>query len=387
MKKNHKKIEITLLLMTIIVMWAGGIKGETSLKQAPSNHNGHKWRIAYVLMQESNNYVKTLNNLTEGLEKTGWIKNRKDRKEPYPVTNSTEKQTKALWKWLHNEEASDYIEFVKSYYPTDEESKDLNSFAEFIKQDVKDRDIDLIITMGDTAGEKLTQADCQTKMIVLATNNAVKSKIVEAVNTSGKDTVWAHMYPDRIKNQIRVFHDLFKFKSLGIVYEDSEEGRIRGNVDYIREAAKENGIQLVEKHLEDKKEGFYERALQTYTDLAEEVDAVYLTRYESRESRRIEDLMQPFYQKHIFTFSSVAANVQWGMFMSVTDADDEGAGEFYADTLGKALTENSLKEINQVYNVPPKIIFNLEAAKKMGYDVDFDMLLAADEVYTKTIKE
>lgn len=386
MKKNDKKI-VAIFLGVIFLIWTGGIKGAIGLRQLPCRHNEHKWKVGYVLMEESNNYVKTLNNLVEGLENSGWIKSRNERKQPFPIDKSTEKQTKALWKWLNNEEASDYIEFVKSYYPSDEQKKDLKSFSEFIKQDVKDRGIDLIIVMGDTAGEKLTQVNCETKMMVLSTNDAVQSNIVKGVNKSGKDTVWAYTYPNRIENRISVFHELFKFKTLGIVYEDSEEGRIRGNVEAIRKAARAQGIQLIEKHLEDKKEGFFERALAAYTDLADEADAVYLTRYEYRENGMIEKLMQPFYEKHVLIFSALAVNVQWGMFMSVADTEDEGAGEFYADVLARALTEKSLKDIPQVYNIPPKIILNLEAAEKLGCTINFDILLAADEVYAKTAKE
>lgn len=387
MKKSAQKIIHFFLILIIAAVWTGGVQGESVMKQLPCDHDGQKWRIAYVLMEESNNNVKNLSNLVEGLESSRWIRKRAERKDPFPIDKSTEKQTIALWRWLQKEDTSDYLEFVKSYYPNEKQRKNLDQYTEFIKEDVKKRKIDLIVVMGDLAAEELTKVNCETKMMMLATNNAVKSKIVNGITASGKDTVWAHMYPDRIKNQIRVFHDLFKFDTLGIVYEDSEKGRIKGNVEDIREVAKERGFRLVEKHLADTKDHFNERALKTYVDLADEVDAVYFTRYEARDSKMIESLMQPFYEKHIPIFSSVAANVQWGMFMSVTDTNDEGAGEFYADVFGKALTETSLKDINQVYNVPPKIIINLEAAKKIGYDLDFDMLSAADEIYLKTIKE
>jgi len=61
--------------------------------------------------------------------------------------------------------------------------------------------------------------------MVFSTSNAVQVGIVNSNDYSGRDQVWAHMDPDRYRQQIEVFHDIFAFKKLGMVYEDSVSGR------------------------------------------------------------------------------------------------------------------------------------------------------------------
>jgi ABC-type uncharacterized transport system substrate-binding protein len=384
------------MMLMFVLTQAESVTGRTSDNEEVSLNNGQKWKIAYCGMNKSSNHVSNMQAIINGLESSGWLTTRDKREGVYPTIKQGDWNNEPLWKYLSDKSASEYIDFDKDayFFPTEEEMKDLDAFTRKVIDTINKRgDIDLLIVMGTKAGECLTDKGLNTKMMVLSTNNAVTSGIVDGIKDSGKDKVWAHMYPDRFKNQLRVFYDTFKFEKLGIVYEDTPTGRVIGAVDDINEAAKEKGFEVIAKNVVDKDEdtditdykqkSFYKETLKAYEELAQQVDAVYISLYNSRTYNMVESLMQPFYEKGIPVFSSHGINVQYGMLMSVTDMSDPGLGSFYASAIQRALQEDSLRNIDQVYNTPPKIIINMEAAKKTNYKIPFEVLLVADEVHTK----
>lgn len=361
--------------------------------------NGQKWKIAYCGMNRSSNHVNNMQAIISGLESSGWLTSREEREEAYPSIEEGAWNNEPLWGYLSSKGASEYIEFVKDgyFFPNAEEMQDLGAYTAQIADMINKRgDIDLLIVMGTVAGEYLSKAPLDTKIMVFSTNNAVTSGIVEGIKDSGKDKVWAHMYPERFHNHIRVFYDTFKFEKLGVIYEETPTGRVIGAIDDVMTVSKEKGFEVITKNIGDKdnepeikdykEKTFYKETLKAYEELAQEVDAVYISLYTARTYDMVESLMQPFYDNGIPVFSSHGINVQYGMLMSITDMSDPGLGSFYANAIERGLQEDSLRNIDQVYNTAPKIIINLEAAKRTNYKVPFEILLVADEVYTAVNK-
>jgi len=53
----------------------------------------------------------------------------------------------------------------------------------------------------------------------------------------------------------------------------------------------------------------------------------------------------------------------------------------------KVLNGVSPRELPQVYGDTPSIVLNLEVADLIGYQIPFDILLAADEIVPDIIRE
>ena len=397
MRKRQKIFiaSILCIVLLFVLTQAEGIKEKANTSEESKFKHGQKWKIAYCGMNKSSNHVSNMKAIINGFESSGWLTKKNERKGEYPEAKEGSWDNTPFWKYLSSQGASKYIEFQKDayFFPTEKEMKDLDAFTHKTVETINARgDIDLLIVMGTIAGEKLTDKGLNTKMMVFSTNNAVASGIVDGIKDSGKDKVWAHMYPERFKNQLRVFYDTFKFEKLGIIYEDTPTGKVIGAVDDVEAVAKEKGFQIVERHIEDKDEqtdiknfkekAFYKETLKAYEELAQQVDAVYISLYNARSYDMVESLMQPFYEKGIPVFASHGINVQYGMLMSVTDMSDAGLGSFYANAIERGLKEDSLRNIDQVYNTAPKIIINLEAAKRTNYKVPFEVMLVADEIHT-----
>ncbi|HBG18578.1 MAG TPA: hypothetical protein DDY32_04695, partial [Desulfobulbaceae bacterium] len=49
---------------------------------------------------------------------------------------------------------------------------------------------------------------------------------------------------DRHRMQVRLFHEIFNFATLGIVYEESREGRALAAVDKVDEVAGQRGFKV-----------------------------------------------------------------------------------------------------------------------------------------------
>lgn len=315
-----------------------------------------------------------------GLEQYGWIKDTSNI--PYKVG---QEDSKVIWDWLQNEEISPYIEFVPdAFYNLRFMSKE--EIDQMLDRMKNQRDLDLVIVMGTRAGVLMTSIEHVTPSMFFSVTDAVSAGIVQSAEKSGYATRWAHTDPERTKRQIRVFHDIFQFSKMGIVYENSPSGKSLVALDDIYEVAKERNIQLVERHVSVPKNEadyarYYHDLIRAHEQLAKEIDAMYLT-YGDWEIGVLPKLIEPFMKNKIPTFSQTGAEeVENGVLISVSRADLASWGKFCAENIIKALNGSSLNDLPQILEDTPGIAINLDTANRISYKVPFDILLVADEIY------
>jgi ABC-type uncharacterized transport system substrate-binding protein len=351
----------------------------------PRMKEGKKWRIGYCESNRFVNYAEHLYALVRGLTALGWIKGT----EHFPYASGQE-DTRAMWEWLASHDVGPYMEFVgNAYYTYDGMSPGLRKrkTEDIIRRLNQKRDIDLMIAMGTIAGKLVADDRHSVPVMVFSTSNAVAAGIVKSVEKSGRDHVWAHMYPTRFKRQIEVFHDIFAFKRLGMVHEDSPAGRALAALDDAEALARERKFEIIRCFVNDNqtdKNMFFRETLAAHRKLAGEIDAMYMTIYPgSRKFDMLPALMEPFYEKKIPVFTQLKMEVQFGALVSVADADFMGIGLFGAEAIAMVLKGGSTRNLPQVYESTPYIVLNLEAAQKIGYRPPFDILLVADRIYRK----
>jgi ABC-type uncharacterized transport system substrate-binding protein len=339
-----------------------------------------KYRIAYCETEPWLNYAGTLYGLIKGLESSGWVTNTSGL-----IYKEGQMDTGAMWEWLSKQDISPNLEFVGDAHYT------LSTMSEAEKQALLSRlaqskDIDMVIAMGTSAGVLLANDQHSIPVMVFSTSNAVRSGIIKSEQDSGSNHIWAHMDARIYKRQMNVFFDLFQFKRMGMVYENSAQGRVYAAVDDAVDLSKEMGFEvvsmpIVEPKNKDDKERYYRDLLAVHRQLAEKVDAMYLT-MAPIESNRLIELLQPFYEKNIPVFSQLGTEeVMAGALMSVARADFSGIGVFGADNMIKILQGNSPQTLPQVFENVPHIALNMEVARKIGYKPPFEILLVADEIY------
>lgn len=360
------------------------VKAEDPLL-VPHRRPGGKWRVAYVETKPFVNYAATLANLVLELKGLGWLSN----VDGLPYQDG-QTDAKVIWDWLAARDLGPYIEMKADAFYTFDGLKgpEINKAAEpILKRLAEAKDIDLVLAMGTEPGKTMASDVHKVPVLVFSTSNAVKAGIAKSVTDSGRDHVWAHMDPLRYRRQIEIFHDIFHFKKLGVVYENSKSGRTFGAVDDVEAVARERGFQIVREFVAqpqpDKTEEFYRDLLAATRKVSASVDAFYFGLFIGIDAARMPEMLAPFTEKKIPVFAQQAPDdVRYGgALMSVARANFKGVGRFGAETIAKVLNGVQPRKLNQVFENSPNIILNLQVARAIGYKPSFDILLVADEVY------
>lgn len=250
---------------------------------------------------------------------------------------------------------------------------------------------DLVIVLGTRAGKFASANINGTPIMVFSTSNAIGAGITASSEDSGKDNIWAHVDTKRYLRQLNVFYDLFKFKTLGIVFENTESGRVQASYDLVKEFAKSNNVKLIEKHVSEpinpEDQLRYDQELKkAYKEIANEVDAFYLTTG-ARDTNVLYDYLEEFYNNKIPVFSQVGSReVKKGALMSVYRFNYDEIGYFGADRILKVLGGELPRKLGQEFGETPSISINIEVAKKIDYKPSLELLLIIDTFYKTIIK-
>jgi ABC-type uncharacterized transport system substrate-binding protein len=341
--------------------------------------HGGKWRIGYYESGNYEEYPLTLRAIAEGLQKLGWLK-----LPPIPEGLSGE----ALWRFLAKNAQSGNLEFVGDAYwkPGNFDEKlrprTMQSFAERVKNK---RDLDLVIAMGTWAGQDMARLGTPIPTIVASTSDPLESGIIKSAGDSGQDNLHARIYPGRYKSQVRLFHSIIPFKKLGIVYEDSPEGRSYAAIAAIEEVAREEQFTIVPCHapFSDVDAAVAtQKALDCYQKIAPQVDAVYVTTHRGITATSLRQIATILRRAQTPSFSMLGSEeVKAGLLMSLAEAKKSYLGLFHAEVIARIFNGAKPRQLNQIWADPAKIALNLETTRQIGFDPPVDILLAADEVY------
>lgn len=383
--KKYVMMFIVLLGLFGLIAWTVNSQEDHAthnLADIPVDNEGQKWRIGYSETDPFSNFAGTFYYLVQHLESEGWLSNTEDL--PYTLGQSDSKE---MWEWLASRDVGDYIEFVANAHYSLLIS-DGNVEEEMMKRLSEEKDIDLMLVMGTYAGQVVATDQHTVPTMVFSASNAVQSEIITSEMYSGHDHIWAHMDAERYQRQVHVFHDIFAFEKLGMIFEDSEIGRIIAAYDDVLEVARERDFEIMKEHVAEptssdpsEYDSYYHDLLEASETLAQEVDALYLS-FGVWEIEDLPNILQPFHEQNVPIFSQLGSEeVMHGALMSVSRADFSGIGLFGVHNIDQLFRGAKLGELPQVYGDTPSITLNLEVAEKIGYQPPFEILLVADDVY------
>lgn len=375
---NYLLILIYFLVFTVVTATAVSGAGE-QFASVPVLNNGKKWRCAYYEGGHYPDYQVIFQATVYGLVKLGWVE-----EIEFPEYNPDHG---AFWQWFCKNVKSDYLEFVPNAFYSSGFKKTLRTKtqAKFLKRLKESKDIDFIFAMGTWAGQDLANNDHTVPVMVGSSSDPIASKIIKSSKDSGYDHVHAKVDPDRYERQVQLFYDMVGFKKLGVVYENSTEGRTYAAIDAIEKVAKENDLEIVyceapfsnvEKQVARKK------VAECYAKIAPEVEATYITVHQGVTLANLPKILAPLNKSKIPTFSMKGSDeVRHGVLMSISQANFIYDGEFHAEVMGKVLNGAQPRKIDQIFRAPGKIALNLKTAQTIGFDPPVDILMAADEIY------
>ena len=380
LKQMHYKIlSVVLLCIVNASSWAS----ETDkFGTAPVLNDGQKWRVVFYEGGPHANYYNYLEATIRGLMKLGWIE-----QSELKGIQSKKMDTKRLWNWLVNNSKSDYLEFVEDgYYSAnwDDEQRQANR-SSLLKRLSFEDDIDLVIAMGTWAGLDLANNEHSVPTIVMSTSDPVEAGIIKSTNDSGYDHVHARIDPYRYERQLRIFHDIIRFKKLGIAYEDSIAGRTYSAIDTVEKVAAEIGFEIVKCYTKSDisdTDVASQSVIRCFDELSKEVDAIYVTIQGGVNTESIPSLVAIANKNSIPTFLQLGSKeVQQGFLFSISRPGFKPAGLFLSATIAQILNGAKPRQLKQLFEDSPSIAINLKTAEIVGLYLYADILAAADTIY------
>ena len=340
--------------------------------------DGHRWRLGYVGSGDYDEYLDTLRAIVQGLQKLGWL-------SVPEVPDALDSQQ--LWQFLATHAKSEYVEFVADawwqpgQFDTSQRSALRRSLAHRLSVT---RDIDLLIAMGTWAGQDIVALGAPVPTIVAAASDPVRTHIIRSAQDSGLDNLHVRIDPGHYERQLRVFHDVVPFRRLGLVHENTQEGKTYSALHAAQDVARSlgfevvtctapwNGISLVQAT---------QHVLQCYQQLTTDTDAVYVTAHRGITRDSIKDIAQILREARIPGFSMLGtAAVHHGILLSLSQADTSYLGMFYANTIAQIFHGARPRQLNQIWPEPTTLVINMETARSIGFDPPVNALLAADEI-------
>ncbi|RJQ60515.1 MAG: ABC transporter substrate-binding protein [Desulfobacteraceae bacterium] len=381
----RKKLFIFLFVFLMLVSMPAAASEKGDFGMAPTLNNGKKWRVAYYEGGEYISYQQFLEVTINGLMRLGWIENS-------DIPPQKGEQTVEFWKWLANKAKSKYLEFVPdAHYSAKWDDKIREKMAAAIIKRVNDKkDIDLIIAMGTWAGQDLANNKHSTPTLAFSVSDAVGAGIIKSIEDSGFDHFHAQVDPTLNERQIRIFHDTVGFKKLGLAYEDTAAGKSYAALDKVEKVSKERGIEIV--HAFTKSDVADTRLAEesvkaAFRELVKKCDAIYVTVQGGVTASSIPELVKITNEAKVPTFSQTGSEeVKYGILMSLSQQEGyKFIGIFNAENMAKVFNGAKPRQLNQIFETPPKIAINIKTAEIIGYNPPVDVMLAADEIYQEIV--
>ncbi|SEQ90259.1 ABC-type uncharacterized transport system, substrate-binding protein [Amphritea atlantica] len=379
MRSVKRLLLLMIWMLAVPLTQAGGLTDNGEFSSAPVMNQGERWRIGYFEGGEYVDYQKVLIETIKGLMQLGWI-------EKTEIPQQQGEQTDQLWQWLQQGIHSEYIEFVPDAHYTAKWDETVRSqLTETIITRLNQNDLDLMIAMGTWAGKSLANNRHHTPTMVLSASDPISTGIIKSVYDSGYDHVHATVDPNRYERQVRVFHDIVDFKTLGVAYEDTENGRSYAALDVIEKQSRQQGFKIVSCHtLSDISDTAKAEAsvIDCFRKLAPQVDAIYVTVQGGVTANSIGQLVKIANENRVPTFSQSGSDeVRKGLLLSLSQAGFRYIGEFHASTFAKVFNGAEPNQLTQLFEEPPRMAVNLKTAEIVGFNPPLLLLGAADEVY------
>ncbi len=339
-----------------------------------------KWRIIYVEGGNYEEYHSTLLSLIKGLMQLDLIKN-----IPIP-SNDTFTSTQEIWDWIIKNTESNILEFIPNgYYSANwNANKRITQKQDILERIQKQNDIDIILAFGTFAGTDFATNEHTIPTFVMAVTDSVEANIIKSVNDSGLNHVHASIETGRYERQLTTFYDIFKFKKLGIPYDNNMESKITIAYKQLENASQKLGfeIELCNFDSLDTQDNVRKNLITCLKDLSNKSDAIYLTINSGMQWNKMTEILQPIISAGIPTFSQLGVKeTELGVLMSLSQPSFDSEGVNTATAIKETIQGKLPRECKQEYSGPLGLAINLKMAMLIGWNPPFEILAAVDNIY------
>lgn len=259
------------------------------------------------------------------------------------------------------------------------------TIKEQVKQKIKAQQIDMIFAFGTEAGLFFADSKLNVPVFVIDASTPEKAGIINKGAYSNKPNVYVQKDLTRYVSEIVMFHNLFKFKTLGILLDQNKVNRTAQAYEEIVKVSQQLNFELVPcygdifgnnpKHAQ---EDFSSCILKLSK---KNIDAMFLSVGYRPEYSIYEDL-KPLIEQDIPIYSQHGEeDLKEGALMCLSDSDKNYTANALVNAIEQYLNGKPLDQIDQIINVPLTLAINLKIAHAIEWIPSFEFLLATDKVY------
>jgi len=392
-KKNGWIIMLLIFQMFIVKSYASesifkkGIQNKEYTRENLEprlKENEKKFKIALIQSDDYPEYYDSFVSILNGLKLYGWI-------ETNNITDKKNyKSNRELIANLKNKKFSNYLQITSDdffSFGATEKNRDSKEFKK-IMQNCYDKKYDLVVLLGTLASkEVLSKSKYSIPTVMDAVSDPIGSKLILSAEDSGKEYLTARVDQDQYVKQLRLFHDVIGFKKLGIIYENTENGRSYAAIPSVEKVAEERGIELIRSYgaMAEPTLKEYPKAFKMYLksmdEICPQVDAIFLGVSGGLENENVENVVDKLIQYKMPSFTMEGDRcVKKGVMLGVSGKEN---GLYNAKKIVQILKGKTPRELNQKFEKPPRISINIKNAEIIDVNLPVDIIRSSDEIYTQ----
>ncbi|MDR2387137.1 MAG: hypothetical protein LBE80_06070 [Deltaproteobacteria bacterium] len=260
-------------------------------------------------------------------------------------------------------------------------------YLEQVRNLMAREDCDLVITLGTKATRTiLRNNNAGKKVLGMAISNPVSAGFVKNQNFSDNPNFTTIVFEEPPGlSMFELFHSMFKFKRLGILYPDNDDARSYTFIAEAREVARNRGFDLIEYDGVDLSESL--ESCQTGLDylLTQNIDSFYVPTLACFDLRKnnLKSFYTKLYDNNVLSMSSEdrEQTKQYALLGYVFSEFRTNVAKFQAKQALDILQGVSPAEIPMKTHFDSELTLNLAAAEKLGVNLDISFLVNADVLF------
>ncbi|MCR5397978.1 MAG: hypothetical protein K6E68_00420 [Lachnospiraceae bacterium] len=367
------RYRFTALFIALIMCVLTGCAGTKVTTQEEQDLKLRDIRVGCFNSGEYYYYHDILDSIALELQRTGYISGYDPDK--------TRETTKDVWLDLCACK-SEYFHFIpevyyEKYSMTDEE----------LEVATKEDGVDLMIAVGSMSGLFLTERadEINYDYMVIGVADPISGGMVKSATERLNDRSFVVVDTKRITRQIEAAYEMFHFKDIGVVYDDTPEAYSYSGIGQLKDAAERYGFNIHERHVKEAYELDYDRYYPelkaAYDELLPEIDLLYITTA-TIEDDKLPWLLEDMTEAGIITVAETSeSQVEYGAMMHITMSDAYEEGQFVAARIVEYASGADITDMDMVFEIAPKICLNRTTIERVGAQIPLETYLVADKIY------
>ncbi|MDD5698368.1 MAG: ABC transporter substrate binding protein [Victivallaceae bacterium] len=341
-------------------------------------NNGRKWKLGYLQGGDLKSYDSSFRNLITRLAELGWLEP-VDWSELPPRSNVRE-----AWNFLARNMHSKYLRIETEHFWSADWNRDRRKIIrKQVLPALRKKKVDLMLAMGIWAGHDLANNLHSTPTVYFGPSFSVEKSFQH------DPAVYGHIYlprhSDFILRQVRLFKRITDFKTLGVVYVGTEEGRFLANLELLKRISRTENFSLVTIKISPYTSFISGQNLQDYIDAHKKIsslaDAMWITSWFMNNPVTARRLLAPLVARKIPTWYPHGEHgiVNGAVFGLIHNPRIQARR--YADVIVQIF--HGVKPTSLIADLPVdnQLVMNYAAASKIGFNVPGNLLAAAHKAY------